>query len=118
MTRTATLDACPRCQSVILATSWDPVEAMQINTVRADPIDITPDVETVCIILDRPTYAHQHTATGHHLRERDARWHRYHHGGTPHHTLPAHRCGTKLPGTPLNLTPPTNAPQTPDSCPF
>ena len=105
MSREALLAPCPECGAETLETDWDPIEHMPApRTWRADPTAITPELEAVCIIIDRPTYGHYTRGSSHELALREPHWHRYHHRGQPRHVFPAHQCEQPLPGTRINLT--------------
>ena len=119
MSREATLEPCPKCGTEILETEWDPVEHVTLpRPNRADLTPLTPELETVCIITGRPTYGHYKRTLTHQIAYRDTYWHKWRHLGKPTHILPAHQCGTHLPGTPLDLTPPTYEIDPDQPCPF
>lgn len=113
MKRHAYPGTCPRCQALVYITNWDTWDNTTTWTEqRADPIAITPDTETICIILERPTYGHYRAAGVEQLDQREWRTMRWRTNRVYDHILPAHQCGTTLPGTPIPIALPSPASDT------
>lgn len=121
MKRHAFPATCPRCNAPVIEAEYDLAITVGVPLMRADPTHITPGAESSCVILDRPTYNLHTRQQAPHLSLRDQHWRRYHYCGPPEHILPAHHCGSTLPGDPITIPDPDDlAPPAPlaDTTPF